>query len=120
MVVAILDEAAIRRPVGGPATMREQLLHLVACTERPNVTLKILPFTVGAYPAMYANFIILDFPPGEDAPVVYIENSFTDDVVLERPDEIEPYQRAFDKMRDLSLSTKDSVRLLTKVAEEFA
>ena len=119
-VIVVLDEAVIRRPVGGSAAMREQLLHLIASIERANLTIEILPFTAGPYPAMYAPFVILEFPDDEDAPVVYMENAFTVDIVLERPDEIELYHQAFDKMRELSLSAKDSVRLLKKAAEEFA
>lgn len=59
---AILDEAALRRRVGGVAVMREQLDHLLARAQQPNITIQVVPFKVGAYLSMEGGFIILRFP----------------------------------------------------------
>jgi transcriptional regulator with XRE-family HTH domain len=117
-ILAVLDEAVVRRQVGSPQTMRDQLLHLVECAERPNLTIKILPFSVGAYPVMSGPFVILEFPTEEDSPAILLENNFSGDV-LKGPDDVELYKRAFDKIWDLALSARESLQLLHKVADEF-
>lgn len=57
----ILYEVALRCPVGGPGVMRHQLRHLLACAERRNVTIRVLPFATGAHPGLTGAFLILDF-----------------------------------------------------------
>ncbi|HET9558475.1 MAG TPA: helix-turn-helix transcriptional regulator, partial [Actinomycetota bacterium] len=59
---AVVDEAALRRPVGGREVMRGQLERLIEATKLPNVTLQILPFASGAHPAMVGSFAVLRFP----------------------------------------------------------
>lgn len=69
---AVIDEAALRREVGGRDVMREQVRHLRALAERPNVTIQVLPFTLGAHPGMTGPFTVLRFPePALD--LVYVE-----------------------------------------------
>src|SRR5262249_30922302 len=58
---AVLDEAVIRRVVGDPAIMREQLLHLVECAEQGRTTLQVVPFGAGAHAGTTGPFVILDF-----------------------------------------------------------
>jgi transcriptional regulator with XRE-family HTH domain len=116
--LVVLDEAALRRPVGGAETMREQLRQLAASEEQAHLTVKVLPFSTGPYPAMYGPFVILEFPTQADSPVVFLENAFSGDV-LERAEDVGPYRRAFEKISEMALSTKESARLLNKVADEF-
>lgn len=71
----VLDEAAIRRVVGGPEVMREQLLRLTEDTDKRNVILQVLPFGAGAHPAMVGSFVVLDFPDPADPELVYVEGS---------------------------------------------
>lgn len=58
---AIVDEAALHWQVGGPDVMRTQLTHLIKIASEPNVTLRIIPFRVGAHAGMPSSFILLDF-----------------------------------------------------------
>ena len=86
---AVVDEAALRRPVGGPEIMRAQLERLLEASKLPNVTLQILGFGAGAHPAMGSSFSILRFP--EELPdLVYLEH-LTNAVYLDKRPEVERY-----------------------------
>ncbi|HEY6424695.1 MAG TPA: DUF397 domain-containing protein [Pseudonocardiaceae bacterium] len=63
---AIIDEAALHRQVGSPGLMRAQLVHLIKTAIEPNVTLQVIPYSVGAYAGMPASFALLDFPNPAD------------------------------------------------------
>ena len=87
---AVIDEAALRRPVGGREVMRGQLERLIDATKLANVTLQVLPFGAGAHPAMAASFSILRFGDQELPDVVYLEH-LTGASYLEKRDEVERY-----------------------------
>jgi transcriptional regulator with XRE-family HTH domain len=70
----ILDEAVVRRVVGGPAVMRRQLLKLLETGQHDNVTIRIIPFTVGMYPRLRVPYVLFEFPEANDEDVLYIEN----------------------------------------------
>lgn len=108
---AIVDEAAVRRSVGGPAVMREQLRHLLAVTEDPNITLQIVPFAAGAHAGMDGPFVILDLPDAEYPGVVFIE-SLGGDVVLEDPTDLTRFDDAFQELMAVALSPADSLALV--------
>jgi hypothetical protein len=63
---AIMDEAAVRRLVGGRQVMRAQLDRLREAASRPNVTIQVIPFDVGSHPGMDGSFIVLEFPDPAD------------------------------------------------------
>jgi transcriptional regulator with XRE-family HTH domain len=115
-LAVLMDEAVLRRPVGGRRGMREQLLQLVDAAAEPNISLRILPFSAGPYPAMYGPFTILDFPEDADTPVVFLENAFSGDVV-ERAEEVTAYRGMFDQMWQRSLSEDESVELIRAIAD---
>jgi DNA-binding XRE family transcriptional regulator len=87
---AVVDEAALRRPVGGREVMRGQLERLVDASKLANVTLQVLPFGSGAHPAMAGSFSILRFGDQELPDVVYLEH-LTGASYLEKRDEVERY-----------------------------
>ena len=87
---AVLDEAALRRPVGGREVMRGQLERLIDATKLANVTLQVLPFGSGAHPAMAGAFSVLRFGDQELPDVVYLEH-LTGASYLEKRDEVERY-----------------------------
>jgi transcriptional regulator with XRE-family HTH domain len=72
-VWAVIDEAALRRPVGGPATMRAQLEHLIEMAGLPHVTIEIMPFSAGGHSAAGGSMTLLRFPEDEIPDVVYLE-----------------------------------------------
>src|SRR6266496_4358499 len=87
---AVVDEAALRRPVGGPKVMRAQLEWLIDATKLPNVTLQILPFGAGAHPAMVGAFSILRFAEVDLPDVVYLEH-LAGAMYLDRHDDVHQY-----------------------------
>jgi transcriptional regulator with XRE-family HTH domain len=82
----ILDEAAVRRAVGGEKVMRRQLQRLVELNAMPRVTVQVIPFDVGAHKAMRGPFTHLEFPGIDDPDVLYLENSLGDSIFREDPD----------------------------------
>ncbi|MCX4094203.1 helix-turn-helix domain-containing protein [Nocardia sp. alder85J] len=114
----VLDEAAIRRVVGGPEVMREQLLRLIDESEKRNVILQVLPFEAGAHPAMIGSFVVLDFHEPADPELVYIEGAAGDDIVEGR-DGVRRFGVMFDQLRAMALSPRDSITLITEAAESL-
>jgi transcriptional regulator with XRE-family HTH domain len=114
---AVLDEAALSRPVGGEEVMREQLRHLIEAQELPNVTLQVLPFAAGSHAGMDGAFAILDFPDQVDPDVVYVENA-TGGLFLEKEEELRKYHSIFDDLRALALSPDASTTLIESLVEE--
>jgi transcriptional regulator with XRE-family HTH domain len=82
---AVLDEAVLRRAIGGPDTMIDQLNHLLETSRRSNITLQVTPFRSSAHPAAGVGFTIFGFAMPGVAPVVYLEhlsrNTYIDDLV---------------------------------------
>lgn len=111
---AVLDEAAVRRPVGGGAVMRRQLDHLVAQARRANVTIQVLPFAAGAYPSMGWPFVVLKFPQG-DPDVVMVENSMGE-LYMEKPEESGRFTAIFEHLRAAALSPERSLGLMQAAA----
>ncbi|MFJ3692514.1 helix-turn-helix domain-containing protein [Streptomyces sp. NPDC090052] len=113
---AVIDEAAIRRRVGGRNTMRDQLLHLLTVADCPDVTVQILPFSTGAHAAAVGSFTILG---GQTAhlDVVYVD-IIGGGLFMEKPEEIERYRLAFQYLRAQALDIDASADLIRSVAKE--
>jgi transcriptional regulator with XRE-family HTH domain len=87
---AVLDEAALRRPVGGRQVIHEQLERLIDASKLPNVTLQVLPLAAGAHPALVSAFSVLRFPDQELPDVVYVEH-LTSALYLDRREDVDQY-----------------------------
>jgi transcriptional regulator with XRE-family HTH domain len=114
---AVLDEAALRRRVGGAGLMRLQLEHLLALSGLAHVALQVLPFGAGAHPAMGRPFVILAFPERADPDVVYLED-LTSALYVEDVDEVDRYNVFFNHLRATALSFSDSTALITSILKE--
>jgi transcriptional regulator with XRE-family HTH domain len=114
---AILDEALLRRVVGGPVVMAAQLDHLAGLSGRPNVTIRVIPFGVGAHPAMNSTFNILEFA-GPVAPVVYVEG-LVGWIYVERPQDVNRYQQVFEHLRIVSLNPRESIELIARISAGY-
>jgi transcriptional regulator with XRE-family HTH domain len=114
-VWAVLDEAVLRRPVGGPATMRGQLERLLEIAAFRNVTLQVLPFDAGAHASMGTSFELLQFPEQGDMAIVYIED-LTSSQYLEMATDLDRYTLVFDYLRASALSPDRSAELIAQVA----
>jgi hypothetical protein len=115
---AVLNEAVLRRNVGGSTVMRAQLGHLADLSGLPNVTIQVLPFSAGVHPAMDGSFSILGFPVPSDPAVVYMENQ-AGSVYLEEPADVERLSRMFSHLIAKALSPEDSRRLLQGIAGDI-
>jgi transcriptional regulator with XRE-family HTH domain len=94
---AVVDEAALRRPVGGGEVMREQIRHLVELTGLPNVTLQVVPFEHGGHAAAGGPFSILRFSEPDLPDVVYLEQ-LTSALYLEKRDDIDRYLAVMERL----------------------
>jgi transcriptional regulator with XRE-family HTH domain len=103
-LVTVLGQAALTRPVGGPAVLAAQVEHLRQIVQREHVQIKVLPFSVGAHAGMAGAFRILDFDDPHDPDTVYLE-THVGALYLEEPHEVEEYRRIFE------LVDKDAVAL---------
>jgi hypothetical protein len=109
---AVLDESVLRRVVGSPDIMREQLEHLNALGAEPNVTVQVLPFTGGAHPGLSGRFSLVRFADGPEAAVVYLER-FTSDLYLEKPSDVRTYTVMYAHLQARALDPGSSRRLIT-------
>jgi DNA-binding XRE family transcriptional regulator len=115
---AVVDEAALRRPVGGREVMRGQLERLVEATKLPNVTLQILPFDSGAHAAMAGAFSVLRFPDRELPDVVYLEH-LTSALYLNKPDEVDQYLHVMETICVRAAPPDQTVDLLERILEDL-
>lgn len=93
----VLDEAALRRPMGGPDIMRTQIRYLIEQAARPNVTIQLLPYSVGAHAAEGGAFTLLRFAEADLPDVVYLEH-LTGAQYIEKAEDVEHYARAMDRI----------------------
>lgn len=114
----ILNEAVIRRPVGGPHVMAGQLRHLAEIGVRGNLAVRILPFAAGAHSAMGGPFTILEFPKTGEIPLCVVECA-SGDLFLDRERELEPYRAQYAHLDRLALSEDDSRELLFAAAIDY-
>src|ERR1019366_5757153 len=115
---AVLDEAALRRRVGGSGLMRLQLEHLLDLARLPNVAIQVIPFGGGAHPAMGRAYVVLVFPERIDPDVVYLED-LTRAMYLEDVDEVDRYNMFFNHLRATALSFDESAALIISVLKEM-
>jgi transcriptional regulator with XRE-family HTH domain len=114
---AILDESVIRRVVGSPQTMGEQLDRLLEANESPHITLQVLPFSKGAHAAALGSFVIIGgTEPTLD--VVYVD-FHTGSLFLEKEEELERYRLAFEYLRAQALDMEASSALIHRVRKEL-
>ncbi|MFF1713950.1 helix-turn-helix domain-containing protein [Streptomyces sp. NPDC058268] len=117
----VLSETVLRRQVGDPGVMAGQLARLVQASERPNITIRIAPFSSGLHPgAVSGPFVILRFPLNGDGsetepPTVYADG-YTGGLYLDRPLEVERYDTAFQGIWNASMDEQASRHLLAEVA----
>ncbi|MFD6162200.1 helix-turn-helix domain-containing protein [Nocardia sp. NPDC060255] len=124
-VEAILDECVLRRAIGGPAVMADQLDHLTRVGALPNVSVRVIPLAAAAYGGLTVGpFVLLEFPKHPTAhltepPIVYLQNH-TSALYLDKPDEVNQYQQAHIDLKRSALTEPRSRALIRKIANEYA
>jgi hypothetical protein len=114
---SVMDEAVLRRPVGGLAAMRAQLRHLLEMAARPLVTLQVVPFDRGGHAGASGSFTILRFEEQDLPDVVYMEQ-LTGAVYLEQRSDVELYLAVMDQLSSEALTPGATTRFIEQIAEE--
>lgn len=115
---AVIDEAALRRPVGGRAVQREQIKHLVELAELPNITLQVVPMDANATAAAGGPFSILRFDQPELPDIVYLEQ-LTSALYLDKPADVDAYMQAMNEMCVVAARPEDTVDRLARLRDEI-
>jgi transcriptional regulator with XRE-family HTH domain len=119
-----LNEGVLRRPVGGPRIMSEQVARLAEVSERPNVSLRVVPVRAGLHPGIMSGpFVILRFPVNGDGresePATVYVDGFTGALYLDKPNEVDRYAQAFDGIWTAALGEPQSRTLMPQAAKEL-
>jgi len=108
---AVLDEAVVRRVVGGPETMAEQLRHVLAVGRQDTVTLQVVPFDAGSYGTMSSGFTIVGYADAEDPPAVYLEYA-AGGAWVDNEDDVGRFEAMFTEVTGFALTTAKSAQLI--------
>jgi Domain of unknown function (DUF5753)/Helix-turn-helix domain len=107
----VLDETALRRPIGGPQVMRDQIEHLIQAAQQPGITIQVIPFAAGWHPALYGMFNIFRMPDDQLPDIVYSE-ALTGANYLSKPEETARYTEALDRMCAQAASPQQTITIL--------
>lgn len=116
-VWSVMDEAALRRPVGGREVMRAQLRHLIEASHQPRVTLQIVPFRQGGHAAAGGSFTILRFSEPALPDVVYSEQ-LTSALYLEGQSDVDIYMEVMNRLSAEALTPDETTRFIKKIISE--
>jgi transcriptional regulator with XRE-family HTH domain len=107
----LLEDAVLRRPVGGPAVMAVQRRRLLEAAARPGITLQVLPISAGAHAGMDGPFTIFGFPAPAEPDVVALDSA-ADALYLESPEDLRRYRRVFELLLPAALTPEDSAAFI--------
>ena len=116
-VWSVLDEGALRRPVGGPAVMRAQLERLVEMSKLRHVTIQVVPFSRGGHAAAGGSFTVLRFSEPEVPDVVYIEQ-LTSALYLDKHEDVEHYLEVMNHLSTEALTPTQSAKFITEIIRD--
>jgi hypothetical protein len=114
---SVMDEAVLRRPIGGPEVLRAQLRHLTKAAAMPQVTLQVVPFARGGHAGASGSFTILRFAEQDLLDVVYVEQ-LTSAQYLEQRSDVEHYLEVMDRLSTEALTPADTVGFIEQAAKE--
>jgi transcriptional regulator with XRE-family HTH domain len=115
---AVVDEAALRRPLGGQAVMREQISHLMEVTAMPHVTLQVIPFHSGGHAAAGGPFSILRFAQPDLPDIVYLEQ-LTSALYLDKREDADHYLAVMERLCLEAEPATDTTEVLGKILKEL-
>jgi transcriptional regulator with XRE-family HTH domain len=113
----VLDEAALRRPVGGPEVMRRQLRHLMDMADRPNVSLQVVPLTTAGHAAAGGAFTVLRFSEPDLPDVVYLEQ-LTSALYLDKRDTVDHYMAVLELLCVEALPADGSLKMISGLLDD--
>jgi hypothetical protein len=116
-LLAVLDEAVLRRPIGGLGVMRKQLRHLLDMAQRPNVTIQVIPFNAGGHAAAGGPFSVLRFAEYDLPDVVYLEQ-LTSALYLDKPEVVDDYLAVMERLCNEAATPASSLKALRTMLRE--
>ena len=116
-VWSVMDEAVLRRPVGGRTVMRAQLAHLIEVASQPRVTIQVVPFARGGHAAAGGSFTVLRFAEPEVPDIVYIEQ-LTSALYLDSREDVDHYLEVMNELSTEALTPARSAALLAEITKE--
>lgn len=114
---AVVDEAALWRPIGGAEVMRGQLEHLTAVAKQPGITLQVMPFKFGGHSAEGGAFTILRYAESELPDIVYVEQ-LTSAHYMDKRTDVDPYMVAMERLCIDAATPDDSIEIINHVREQ--
>lgn len=115
---AVVDEAALRRPVGGAEVFRAQLEHLIEITSHPKITLQVTPFDMGAHAAESGAFTIMRFPEEDLPDVIYLEQ-LTSALYLDKREDVDRYSEVMELLSVESEPPERTPDILRRILSDF-
>ena len=116
---AVVDEAALRRPIGGRKVMRGQLERLIGAAGEPNITLQVMPFRSGGHAAEAGAFTVMRFPEADLPDIVYLEQ-LTSALYLDKREDVETYTEVMERLTVESESPERTIEILSGMLEEVS
>ena len=113
----VLDEAALRRPVGGLGVMRSQLRHLMEMADRPNVSLQVFPLTTAGHAVARGAFTVLRFSEPDLPDVVYLEQ-LTSALYLDKRDTVDHYMAVLERLCVEAMTDESSLKTIRDLLDE--
>jgi Domain of unknown function (DUF5753) len=110
----IVDESALRHPIGDASVMRAQFTHIVEVARLPRVVFRVIPLGVGAHPRLQSNFVLLEFSNTTVNDVVYVEGA-VGNIYLESPADLEILSR----LQSIALDPEGSVAMVSRIMETY-
>ncbi|SDM10762.1 Helix-turn-helix domain-containing protein [Nonomuraea maritima] len=115
---AVIDEAALRRPIGGVEVMRAQIEHLIDLMRQERITIQVMPFSYGGHSAEGGAFSILRFPDRDLPDVVYVEQ-LASALYLDKREDADRYSEVMERLCAVSTTPDETIDLLRAIAYEF-
>jgi transcriptional regulator with XRE-family HTH domain len=114
--VAIIDEAVLRRPIGGPQVMAAQLRHIVTSSKRPNVTVQVIPFAHGEHAGLNGSYVLLEFANAQ--PLVHLEHKRSG-IFVEEPEDVGSFIETTKTLQRTALDSSRSITFITSITHEY-
>ncbi|WP_432037806.1 helix-turn-helix domain-containing protein [Streptomyces cucumeris] len=115
LVHVVLEEAALRRKIGGPEVMREQYAHLIECATRPGVSIQVMPSSRAEHAGLRGPFTVVETP--DETSLVYTE-SHGESMLISKPDKVGALARRYAMIRTQALGPEDSVGFIEQLMGE--
>jgi len=115
---AVIDEAALHRPIGGVQVLRDQLTALIEATRQPNIKIQLLPFEVGGHAGLTGSFTILRFPEQDLSDVIYVE-LLTSGLFLDRGHDVDTYAEAMERLCLQAREPEQTAGIIESILKEL-